>query len=57
MTINGWDKARLAALVRRSIRTVDRVYLGQGSDFTRRIVTEGARELGLPPPPEPSGGR
>ena len=52
--ITGWDKARVAALARRSTRTVERVYSGGGSDFARRVVTDAAQELDLPPPPEPS---
>lgn len=52
--ISSPDRIKLAALITAHPRTVARVYAGQGSDYSRARVAEGAKALGLPPPPERS---
>ena len=52
--LNGIQKVRVAALIGRSVRTVDRVYRGQGNAYSRDAVKRAATELGLPAPPESS---
>jgi hypothetical protein len=48
------DRVRIAALIVANPRTVLRVYQGAGSDYSYRRVTEAAKALGLPLPPERS---
>jgi hypothetical protein len=52
--ISAYDRIRISAAIIAHPRTVYRVYLGQGSDYSRRRVAEAARRLALPLPPEPS---
>lgn len=52
--ISAYDRVRIAARIVAHPRTVQRVYAGAGSDYSRRRVTEAARELGLPEPSNPS---
>lgn len=54
MTITTHDRLRIAAQALVCERTVLRVYKGRGTAYSRLRVTEGAKALGLPPPPEPS---
>lgn len=49
--INSPDRIKLAAHITAHPRTVARVYAGQGSEYSRARVAEGAKQLGLPPPP------
>lgn len=53
VTIDSIKILRIAARVGRSHRTVERVYQGKGSGFSRAAVIEAATELGYPLPPEP----
>jgi hypothetical protein len=60
-TMNEWkpkglELVKLAERSHRSTTSVSRVYMGRGNAFTRSAVTEAARRLGLPPPPEPQAG-
>lgn len=48
--ISAYDRVRIAARIVAHPRTVHRVYLGSGSEYSRRRVAEAARELGLPEP-------
>lgn len=48
--ISAYDRVRIAAHIVANPRTVLRVYQGDGSDYSRRRVTDGAKALGLPPP-------
>jgi len=52
--LTGYQRLQIAALVHRSPRTVERVYLGRGNAFSREAVARGAAKLGLPPPPSPA---
>ncbi len=52
--LSGLDRARLALRATRSPRTVDRVYLGRGNQYSREAISTAAREMGLPLPPPPS---
>lgn len=52
--MNSHDRLRIAAQALVCERTVLRVYQGKGNPYSRLRVAEGARVLGLPPPPEPS---
>ena len=54
MTVKGFDRVRLAMHSMVSVKTIARVYVGQGSDFTRARVSAAAAQLGLPLPPERS---
>jgi hypothetical protein len=54
--IDGIQKVRIAAQIGRSVRTVHRVYCGAGNPYSRAAVTEAAKALGYPPPPELSTG-
>ena len=47
------DLTRVAATAIVSLKTVRRVYQGRGNEYSRRRVTEAAKALGLPVPPEP----
>lgn len=47
------DQIRIAAEAIVHPRTVQRVYEGRGSEYSRRRVIEAAKALGLEPPPEP----
>jgi len=49
--ISAPDRVRIAAQIVAHPRTVARVYEGKGSEYSRQRVTEGAKALGLPPPP------
>jgi hypothetical protein len=51
--ITGIQKVRIAAQIGRSVRTVGRVYLGQGNNYSRDAVRLAAAALGYPLPPEP----
>jgi hypothetical protein len=48
------DQTRIAAEAIVSVRTVDRVYRGLGSDYSRTRVVEAAKLLELPLPPDPA---
>jgi hypothetical protein len=52
--LTGIQKVRIAARIGRSVRTVDRVFRGQGNAYSRAAVKEAAVALGYPLPPEPS---
>lgn len=52
--ISAHDQIRIAAHAVICQRTVRRVYAGQGSEYSKRRVTEAAVALGLPPPPSTS---
>ena len=49
--VSARDRTRIAAHAICSSRTVDRVYAGGGSDYSRARVERAAVELGLPSPP------
>jgi hypothetical protein len=49
--LSAYDRIRIAAHIVANPRTVLRVYQGAGSDYSYRRVAEGAKTLGLPPPP------
>lgn len=51
--ISAHDRVRIAAQIVAHPRTVQRVYQGRGTDYTRRRVSEAAETLGLPLPPPP----
>jgi uncharacterized Zn finger protein (UPF0148 family) len=53
VAVSAHDRVRIAAKIIASPRTVHRVYAGGGNEYSRRRVTEAARELGLPDPPGP----
>jgi DNA-binding LacI/PurR family transcriptional regulator len=48
--VSGPQLVQIAAAVPMSQRTVERVYDGGGSDYSRERVMRAARELGLPAP-------
>ena len=50
------QEVQLAARAIVCQRTVHRVYLGSGNEYSRQRVTAAALELGLPLPPDPSTG-
>lgn len=50
--ISAYDRIRISAHIVANPRTVARVYQGQGSAYSRLRVTEAAKALGLPLPPE-----
>jgi len=47
------DLTMIAARAITSVRTVQRVYEGRGSEYSRRRVVEAAQAVGLPLPPDP----
>lgn len=49
--ISAHDQIRIAAHAIICQRTVLRVYQGAGNEYSRRRVTEAARQLGIQPPP------
>lgn len=52
--ISAHDRTRIAVHIVANPRTVQRVYQGKGSEYSRLRVAEAARALGLPEPPTPS---
>lgn len=52
--MNSHDRLRIAAQALVCERTVLRVYQGKGNQYSRLRVSEGAKTLGLPLPPERS---
>jgi hypothetical protein len=54
MIISAYDRVRIAAKIVAHPRTVQRVYDGAGSEYSRRRVSEAAKEMGLPLPLDPS---
>jgi hypothetical protein len=53
--ITAHDRVRIAARAIVCVRTVARVYCGEGTEYSRERVRAAAQDLGLPPPPETLG--